>query len=159
MTGAVVREHGRLRTDRDFTPATVGGPKYLEKPVYVLIDHQTISAGEMFAYDIKTLHRALVFGESSAGAAMGLGSPPFYLTEHLSISVPDAETRNPYTGTNWDGTGVIPDVSTTSKGALLATYKRALQTANDRYDPMNELPEALKDPAAALRASFPDLSP
>jgi hypothetical protein len=159
VTGAVVREHNRFRTDRDFTPATVGGPKYLAKPVYVLIDHQTISAGEMFAYDIKTLHRALVFGESSAGAAMGLGSPPSYLTEHLSISVPDAETRNPYTGTNWDGTGVIPDVSTTSKQALLATYKRALQTANDRYDPMNELPQALKDPATALRTSFPDVSP
>lgn len=159
VTGAIVRERGTFRTDRDFTPSVVGGPKYLARPIYVLIDHQTISGGEMFAYDIKTLHRALVLGESSAGAATGLGSPPFYLTEHLSISVPDAETRNPYTGTNWDGTGVIPDVSTSAKQALLTAYKRALQTANDGYDPMNELPQALQDPAAALRASFPEVSP
>lgn len=159
VTGAVVREHGRFRTDRDFTPAALGGPRYLGKPVYVLIDHQTISGGEMFAYDMKTLHRAIVFGNASAGAAMGLGSPPFYLTEHLSISVPDAETRNPYTGTNWDGTGVIPDVPTAAKETLLTAYKRALQADNDRYDPMSELPQALQDPAAALRASFPDVSP
>lgn len=156
VTGAVVRKDGRFRTDRDFTPATVGGTKYLAKPVYVLIDRQTISVGEMFAYDIKTLHRAQVFGESSAGAAMGLGSAPFYLTEHLSISVPDAETRNPYTGTNWDGTGVIPDVATSSQEALLAAYRRALEGAHDPYDPMSELPQALKDPAGALRASLPD---
>lgn len=159
VTGAIVRQNGRVRIDRDFTPATVGGSKYLDKPVYVLIDHQTLSAGEMFAYDIKTLHRALVLGEASAGAATGLGSPPYFLTEHLSISVPDAETRNPYTGTNWEGTGVTPDVATSSKGALLAAYKRALQADKDRYDPMNELPQALQDPAAALRASFPDVSP
>lgn len=158
ITGAVVREHGRFRTDRDFTPAAVGGRRYLGKALYVLIDHQTISAGEMFAYDLKTLHRAVVFGEPSAGAAMGLGSPPVFLTEHLSISVPDAETKNPYTGTNWDGTGVIPDVAVSSKGVLLAAYKRALETANDRYDPMNELPGALQDPAAALRASFPGVA-
>jgi hypothetical protein len=100
-----------------------------------------------------------VLGEPSAGEAMGLGSPPFPLTEHLSISVPNAETRNPYTGTNWEGTGVIPDVSVSATAALLAAYKRALHASDDRYDPMNELPTALQDPAAALRASFPAVSP
>ncbi|MFZ0031402.1 MAG: S41 family peptidase [Candidatus Cybelea sp.] len=159
VTGAVVREKEKLHTDRDFTPATVGAPRYLHRAVFVLIDHQTISAGEMFAYDLKTLHRALVLGEPSAGEAMGLGSPPFPLTEHLSISVPNAETRNPYTGTNWEGAGVIPDVSVSATAALLAAYKRALHASDDRYDPMNELPTALQDPAAALRASFPAVSP
>lgn len=158
ITGAIVRAHGRFHTDHDFTAATVGGQKYLGKPLYVLIDHQTISAGEMFAYDLKTLHRALVLGEPSAGAAMGLGSPPYALTEHLSISVPDAVTKNPYTGTNWDGTGVIPNVAVSAKGALLAGYQRALEATHDQYDPMNELPEASHDPAAALKASFPDVS-
>lgn len=157
ITGAIVREHGTFHTDRDFTPATVGSRKYLSKPLYVLIDRQTISAGEMFAYDLKTLHRAMVLGEASAGAAMGLGSPPFPLTEHLSISVPNAETRNPYTGTNWDGTGVIPDVALSSKETLLAAYERALAAANERYDPTNELPGTMQDPAAALRASFPSM--
>ncbi len=154
ITGAVVRRNGTFRTDRDFTPSNVGGRKYVGKPLYVLIGHQTISGGEEFAYDLKALHRALLLGEPTAGAANGLGSPPVYLTDHLRISVPDAQTRNPYTGTNWEGIGVIPDIAV-SREALLAAYERALQSSRDTYDPMNELPQALKDPAAALRASLP----
>lgn len=156
ITGAVVRENGKLRTDRDFTPSRVSGPKYVGKPLYVLIDHQTISLGEEFAYDLKTLHRALLLGEPTAGAASGLSSPPYYLTDHLRISVPEAQTKNPYTGTNWEGVGVIPDIPVGSKQALLDAYKRALRASRDTYDPMNELPQALKDPAAALRASLPE---
>jgi retinol-binding protein 3 len=157
ITGAVVREGGRVRTDRTFTPASLGGPRYVDKPLYVLISHQTISGGEMFAYDLKALHRAIVLGQASAGAAMGLGSPPYFLTEHLTISVPNAQTRNPYTGTNWQDTGVIPDVVVPSAQALLAAYERALKATDDRYDPLNELPGALQDPAAALRASLPQM--
>jgi retinol-binding protein 3 len=155
VTGAVVREGGKFRTDHTFTPARVGGSRYVDKPLYVLIDHQTISGGEMFAYDLKTLHRAVVLGEASAGAAMGLGSPPYVLTDHLTISVPNAQTRNPYTGTNWQGTGVVPDIAVPSQQALLAAYVRALKAPNDGYDPMNELPAAVHDPAAALKASLP----
>jgi hypothetical protein len=154
ITGAVVRQNGRFRIDRQFTPSYVGGQKYVGKPLYVLIDHQTISGGEEFAYDLKALHRALLLGEPTAGAANGLGSPPYYLTDHLRISVPDAQTRNPYTDTNWEGIGVIPDIPD-SKQALLTAYERALKSNRDTYDPMNELPQALKDPAAALRASLP----
>lgn len=157
VTGAAVRENGKLHTDRTFTPASVGGPRYLGKPLYVLISHQTISGGEMFAYDLKTLHRAIVLGQASAGAAMGLGSPPYFLTEHLTISVPNAQTRNPYTGTNWQDTGVIPDVAVPSGKALLTAYERALKAKDDSYDPLNELPGALRDPAAALRASLPQM--
>jgi retinol-binding protein 3 len=154
ITGAVVRQDGRFRTDRNFTPSNVGGPKYSRKPLYILIDHQTISGGEEFAYDLKALRRGLVLGEPTAGAANGLGSPPYYLTDHLRISVPDAQMRNPYTGTNWDGVGVIPDIAV-SKQVLLDAYERALKSSHDTYDPMNELPQALKDPAAALSASLP----
>jgi retinol-binding protein 3 len=155
VTGAVVREGGKFHTDHTFTPAHVGGPRYVDKPLYVLISQQTISGGEMVAYDLKTLHRAVVLGQASAGAAMGLGSPPYFLTKHLTISVPNAQTRNPYTGTNWQSTGVVPDIAVPSQQALLAAYERALKAANDSYDPMNELPAALQDPAAALRASLP----
>src|SRR5580704_13897522 len=59
VTGAVQRIQGKDVAIPDFTPATVGAPRYVSKPIYVLIDHDTISGGEMFAYDIRTLHRGL----------------------------------------------------------------------------------------------------
>ena len=155
VTGAIQRKQGKDVLVRDFTPGTVGAPRYVSKPIYVLIDHDTISGGEMFAYDIRTLHRGLIIGQASAGAASGLGSRPYFLSDHLSISVPDAVTRNPYTGTNWEGVGVIPDVKIDPKDALLASYSRALRNVSDSYDPLGDVAQAQKDPAAALEAFLP----
>ncbi len=155
VTGAIQEKHGKAELVRDFTLAKVGAPRYVSKPVYVLIDRATISGGEMFAYDMKALHRGLVIGQTSAGAANGLGSPPYFLNDHLRISVPDAITRNPYTGTNWEGVGVIPDAATDPDDALTAAYTRALAAVSGSYDPFGEIPEAQKDPAAALKAFLP----
>jgi retinol-binding protein 3 len=155
VTGAIQRKQGKAVFVHDFTPATVGAPRYASKPIYVLIDHDTISGGEMFAYDIGVLHRGLIIGQTSAGAASGLGSRPYFLSDHLSISVPDAVTRNPYTGTNWEGVGVIPNVKVEPKDALLASYSRALKSVNDSYDPLGDVAQAQKDPAAALKAFLP----
>jgi Peptidase family S41/N-terminal domain of Peptidase_S41 in eukaryotic IRBP len=157
VSGAIQREHGTTVSFHEFTPAKVGGPRYVNRPVYVLIGPRTISGGEMCAYDLKTLRRALLIGQTTAGAANILGSPPYFLSAHLSISVPDGAIRNPYTGTNWEGVGVTPDVVTEPKAALLTAYERALATVNGSYDPLGELAQARKDPAAALRASLPEI--
>jgi C-terminal processing protease CtpA/Prc len=154
-TTAIQRTGGKLVTHRNFTPAKLGGPRYSNKPVYVLVDHGTISGGELFAYNIQALHRASIIGEVTAGAANGLGAPPYYLSDHLSISLPDTMLRNPYTGTNWEGVGVEPDVTIDGKGALLTAYQRALEGINASYDPLGELNQARKNPAAALSKSFP----
>lgn len=155
VTYAVQESGGKAVTNRNFTPAHVGGPRFAAKPVYVLVDRDTISGGEMFAYDIQSLQRATVIGESTAGAANGLSAAPVDLNAHLSISIPDTLLRNPYTGTNWEGVGVKPDVATSGKAALLEAYTRAIGTIRDAYDPAGELAQARKDPAAALRRSLP----
>jgi hypothetical protein len=157
LTSALQRVNGKVIIHRNFTPYRVGGPRYAAKPVYVLVDHGTISGGEAFAYDIQSLHRAKVIGEVTAGAANGLGAPPTYLSDHLRISVPDTILRNPYTRTNWEGVGVRPDVATDAKAALQMAYERALATIKDAYDPLGELQQARKDPAAALHSSLPQL--
>lgn len=155
LTTALQSVGGKLVIHRNFTPSRLGGPRYAPKPVFVLVDRGTISGGEAFAYDIQSLHRATVVGEVTAGAANGLGAPPVYLSDHLRISVPDTILRNPYTGTNWEGTGVRPDVATDGKAALQTAYERALGTIKDAYDPLGELQDARKDPVAALRSSLP----
>jgi hypothetical protein len=155
VTGAIQQIHGKGVVIHDFTPRTLGAPRYVGKPIYVLVDHATISGGEMFAYDIRALHRGLIIGHASAGAASGLGSRPYFLSDHLSISVPDAVTRNPYTGTNWEGVGVVPDVEIDPEDALAAAYARALAAVSGSYDPFGEIPQAQKNPTAALKAALP----
>jgi retinol-binding protein 3 len=155
VTGAIQRKQGKDVVVHDFTPGKLGAPRYVNKPLYVLIDRTTISGGEMFAYDIKTLRRGLIIGQASAGAASGLGSRPYFLSDHLSISVPDAVTYNPYTRTNWEGVGVLPDVNVDAKDAPVAAYERALAGVSGSYDPLGEIAQAQKDPAAALKSVLP----
>ncbi|MBV9027344.1 MAG: S41 family peptidase [Candidatus Eremiobacteraeota bacterium] len=150
------RVGGRLSVHHEFTAPDVGAERYLDRPVYVLIGKATVSGGEMFAYSMQSLHRATLIGTTTAGASNGLGSEPYFLSAHLRMSVPDTRIVNPYTHANWEG-GVVPDVVTASDGALLAAYERALQGAPKSLDPLGELAAALRDPAGALRDSFPAL--
>jgi len=50
---------------------------------------------------------------------------------------------------------VIPDVKINPKDALLASYSRALKSASDSYDPLGDVAQAQKNPAAALKAFLP----
>lgn len=150
------RLNGRFSVHREFTAADVVASRYLVQPVYVLIGKSTISGGEMFAYSLQSLHRATLIGSTTAGAANGLGSTPYFLSAHLRMSVPDTRIVNPYTRANWEN-GVVPDVVAASDGALLLAYERALRGAPKSLDPLGELAAALRDPASALRDSFPAL--
>lgn len=148
------RVNGKFITSQESSAATVSGPRYLNKPLYVLTGPVTISAGEFFAYSLQSVHRATVIGEKSAGAANGLGSPPVYITDHLRLSVPDTRMVNPVTQSNWEK-GVSPDIQSAVDRALLVAYTKALQQVPSAYDPFDELKEALAHPAQALHDSFP----
>jgi C-terminal processing protease CtpA/Prc len=99
-----------------WTSTFVPGPKYLGKPVYVLMSKSTFSAPESFAYDLQALKRVTVVGEASRGGANP--SLQLLLSDRFGVVLPHAVTRNPITNTNWDGTGVVPDISATSDEAL-----------------------------------------
>ena len=47
----------------------VPGPRYLDRPVYVLTGPTTFSGGELLAYDLQALGRATVVGEPTRGGA------------------------------------------------------------------------------------------
>lgn len=79
------------------------------KPVYVLIDKETFSAAEDFAYALQALKRVTVVGERSKGGANG--GRGFRLAERFLASIPNRTTVNPITRTNWQGTGIRPDVA------------------------------------------------
>jgi len=106
-----------------WTSASVPGPKYLDKPVYVLMSKTSFSAAEAFAYDLQALKRVTVVGEVSRGGANP--SVMVLLSDRFGAIIPRAVTRNPVTNTNWDGKGVSPDVPTSSEQALDAAYLAA----------------------------------
>jgi len=98
----------------------VSGPKYLAEPIYVLTSSKTPSAAESLAYTLQAAKRAIVVGESTWGGANP--SIPVKLTDHFGMIMPFGRAVNPITGTNWEGTGVIPDV----KAPLWGNQRRRL---------------------------------
>jgi C-terminal processing protease CtpA/Prc len=153
LTSIVMEQDGKMETIRQFSAAKVSGRRYLGKPLYVLTDNMTFSCAEQFAYDIKSLHRALLIGATTGGGA----NPGnfFRLSDHFSIFVPFGYSRNPYTKTNWEGVGVTPDIATTPDAALVEGYRRALAAAPESFPQVaTERKKAAADPAAALQQAF-----
>jgi C-terminal processing protease CtpA/Prc len=114
------------RTEQFWTLPYVPGRRYVGKPVYVLMGKGTLSAPESFAYSLQAQKRVTVVGEVSAGGA----NPgwEFRINEHFQIFVPTGRAINPVTGTNWEGTGVKPDIETTFPDALKTSHLKALRT-------------------------------
>ncbi len=103
----------------------VPGTRYPDRPVYVLTSSRTFSGGEDFAYTLQALGRAEVIGETTGGGAHP--TRPFPISPAVHIGIPFARSVNPVTGTNWQGTGVVPDVAVPEAQAYDVAYARALE--------------------------------
>jgi CubicO group peptidase (beta-lactamase class C family)/C-terminal processing protease CtpA/Prc len=114
------------KTTEYWTLDKVAGKKYGEqKEVYVLTSRRTFSAAEEFTYNLKNLKRATIVGETTGGGAHPVD---FYrINDHFGIGVPAGRAINPITKTNWEGTGVKPDVEVPADQALKVAQLRALK--------------------------------
>ena len=117
-------DHDDNSTSASWTRATVAGTRFGgKKPIYVLVSKSTISGGEEAAYDLQTLKRATVIGETTAGGANF--APRHKLDERFTLLVPQGRPLSPVTGTNWEGNGVIPDVVLAADAAPKEALARA----------------------------------
>lgn len=118
------------RTEEFWTRKEVAGRRYLGKDVYVLTSSRTFSGAEEFTYNLKNLKRATIIGETTGGGAHPGGM--HRLSEHFAMFVPTGRAISPVTKTNWEGTGVEPDVKIAADKALKTAHLHALRKQAER---------------------------
>lgn len=109
----------------------VPGKKLGKKDLYVLTSNRTFSGAEEFAYNIQSQKRGTIIGETTGGGA----HPTFgrRVNDHFLVGVPFARSINPVTKTNWEGTGVKPDVAVPADQALLTAHVMILKKQAEKY--------------------------
>jgi C-terminal processing protease CtpA/Prc len=117
-------------TEEFWTSPDVPGKKLDGKPAFVLTSGRTFSGAEEFTYNLKNLKRATIIGETTGGGAHPVSG--HRIDDHFMIGVPFARAINPITKTNWEGTGVEPDVKVPAPDALSTAQKLALEKAESR---------------------------
>ena len=113
------------RTDGFWTEAEVPGKKFGgAKKVYVLTSKDTFSGAEEFSYNLQQLARGTIVGETTGGGAHP--GRVYRIHPHLSVFIPSGRAINPVSKTNWEGTGVVPDVRVKAADALRTAERLAL---------------------------------
>lgn len=102
-----------------------GFDKLKNIPIYVLTSSYTFSAAEEFTYNLQSLKRATVIGETTGGGAHPVRG--VNIAGQLQLSLPFARSINPITKTNWQDVGVRADVSTSSDEAMGKAHVIALE--------------------------------
>jgi hypothetical protein len=112
-------------TQESWSLAEVPGKRYGDKPVYILTSGRTFSAAEDISYTLKNLKRATIVGETTGGGAHPVMGRR--LNEHFFVMVPYARYISPITKSNWEGTGVEPDIKVPAAHALKIAQLAALK--------------------------------
>jgi hypothetical protein len=98
--------------------------RMIGKPLYVLVDQGSASAAESFAYDVQQFKLGQLVGATTAGAANNNDIVPIAPGFMLSVSM--GRPVHPVSKTNWEGTGVAPDVVAVPAQALDQAHLLAL---------------------------------
>jgi len=113
------------KTTQNWTLSYLPGQRLTKQPVYVLTAKRTFSGAEEFAFDLKNQKRATIVGETTGGGAHPVSGHT--VADYFSVAVPFAKSLDPATKTNWEGTGVEPNVKVDAANALQTAEKLALE--------------------------------
>jgi len=103
----------------------VPGKKMYDTDLYILTSRRTFSAAEEFTYNLKSLKRATIVGETTGGGAHPGGFR--IITDNFLVWLPNGRAVNPITKTNWEGTGIEPHVKVDRDKALDKAHALALE--------------------------------
>lgn len=128
-----------------WTLSYVPGKRRPKVPLFILTSRATGSAAEAFAYHLQALERATVIGTKTAGAA---NPGDMFRVGDFALFISTGRAINPVTETNWEGTGVTPDVAIAADAALEEALRLAwtqLLAAPPSPDAERELTWALEE--------------
>ncbi len=112
-------------TQQNWTLSYLPGKRMVTQPVFVLTSKRTFSGAEEFAFDLQKQKRAVIVGEITGGGAHPVS--PHVVADYFTVGVPFAKSLDPVTRTNWEGTGVEPDVKVPAFDALETAEKLAVE--------------------------------
>ncbi len=138
-------------TQQYWTLPYVPGKGFGNKPIYVLTSKVTFSGGEEFAYILQTRKRATLIGDKTDGGAHAGAS--YRLDPHFEAFIPIGRTINPITATNWEGSGITPDIPVPQEQAFTAAYYMAIRSvlANLGASPSGALMALSKEAQTAIK--------
>jgi hypothetical protein len=112
-------------TENYWTLPYVPGARASKADVYVLTSARTFSGAEEFSYNLQNLKRATIIGETTGGGAHPTNA---MIVQHdFILRVPFARAINPVSKTNWEGTGVKPDIACPAAEAFDRAYALAVE--------------------------------
>jgi len=114
------------QTQQFWTLTHVPGERLIETDLYILTSSRTFSAAEEFTYNLKNMERATIVGETTGGGAHPVAA--HIINDNYIVRVPFGRAVNPITETNWEGTGIEPNVKTTKAQAFDMAYMLALDS-------------------------------
>ncbi len=120
------------KTTQNWTLSYLPGQRMPTQPVFVLTSKRTFSGAEEFAFDLKNQKRAVIVGETTGGGAHPVSG--HLVADYFMVGVPFAKSLDPVTKTNWEGTGVEPDVKVPAADALETAEKLALEKIQAKKD-------------------------
>jgi len=113
------------KTENFWTLPYVPGTLLDHADLYILTSARTFSGAEEFSYNMKNLKRATLIGETTGGGAHPTDA--LIVQTDFVLRVPMARAINPITKTNWEGTGVTPDIQVPAAQAFDRAYTMALE--------------------------------
>jgi len=116
---------GEDTLQQSWTLPFVPGRTLFDSDLYILTSRRTFSAAEEFTYNLKSLKRATIVGETTGGGAHPGGSR--IVDDGFLVWIPTGRAVNPITKTNWEGTGIAPDVQVAQDKALDKARALALE--------------------------------
>ncbi|MCK7528410.1 MAG: S41 family peptidase [Ignavibacteriales bacterium] len=112
-------------TENYWTLPFVPGARASKADVYVLTSSGTFSGAEEFSYNLQNLGRATIVGETTGGGAHPTDA--MIVQRDFILRVPFARAINPVSKTNWEGTGVKPDIACPAADAFDRAYALAVE--------------------------------